>query len=146
MNLDIASCGTWTTAGEALAIIGSTQAVQPEALLQIHVLDEYGRLTGVVPVIALLQAHPADLVEALMDSDPIRVSPDSDLTDVAVLMADYDLHTIPVIDGEGQVLGVVTVDDVLKAIIPDDWRRREPAPRLVREDPTWLNDGGGNRQ
>jgi hypothetical protein len=31
------------------------------------------------------------------------------------------------------VLGVVTVDDVLEAIIPEDWRRREPAPRPVRE-------------
>jgi hypothetical protein len=31
------------------------------------------------------------------------------------------------------VLGVVTVDDVLEATIPEDWRRREPAPRPVRE-------------
>lgn len=144
MNVDVVSCGTRTTAGEALAIIGSTGAVQPEALLQMHVLDEYGRLTGVVSVISLLQAHPAEVVAALMDSDPARVDPDADLTDVAVLMADYNLHSIPVVDDEGQVLGVVTVDDVLKATIPDHWHRREPGPRPGREEPTWLNDGGGD--
>ncbi|ORB10963.1 magnesium transporter MgtE [Mycobacterium noviomagense] len=140
MNVDIASCGTGATAGEALAVIGTAQALQPEALLQMHVLNEREQLVGVVSVIALLQAHPADMVATLMDSDPTRVTPDADLIDVAVLMADYDLHTIPVVDDEDRVLGVVTVDDVLKATIPDDWRRREPGPRPVREQPAVTDD------
>jgi hypothetical protein len=37
-----------------------------------------------------------------------------------------------VVDDQDRVLGVVTVDDVLEATIPEDWRRREPAPRPVR--------------
>ncbi|WP_415624488.1 magnesium transporter MgtE N-terminal domain-containing protein [Mycobacterium xenopi] len=148
MNVDIVSCGLWATAGEALAVIGCAQSLQPEALLQLHVLDEHGRLAGVVSVVKLLQAEPAEAVATLMDSDPIRVTPDADLADVAVLMADYDLHTIPVIDDENRVLGVVTVDDVLKASIPDDWRRREPGPRRMREpscateDPSEIDEGG----
>jgi Mg/Co/Ni transporter MgtE len=133
MNVDIVCCGTWATAGEALALIGSARAVQPEALLQIHVLNEQGQLEGVVPVISLLQTHPADVVATLMDSNPIQVAPDAGLTDIAVLMADYHLHAIPVVDDEDRVLGVVTVDDVLKATIPDEWRRRDPGPRPVRE-------------
>ncbi len=40
MNVDIVFCGTWATAGEALALIGIAQAVQPEALLQMHVLND----------------------------------------------------------------------------------------------------------
>jgi CBS domain-containing protein len=133
MNVDIISCATGTTAGEALALVGTAQAVQPEALLQMHVLNEQGQLAGVVSVIALLQAHPANVVANLMDSEPIRVTPDADLADIAVLMADYNLHTIPVVDDDDRMLGVVTVDDVLKATIPDDWRRRDPGPRPVRE-------------
>jgi CBS domain-containing protein len=50
-----------------------------------------------------------------------------------LLMADYNLYAIPVVDDQDRVLGVVTVDDVLEATIPEDWRRREPAPRPVRE-------------
>jgi CBS domain-containing protein len=148
MNVDIVSCGMWTTAGAALAVIGCAQSLQPEALLQLHVLNERGQLAGVVSVVTLLQAEPAEVVGKLMDSDPIRVTPDADLADVAVLMADYDLHTIPVVDHDDRVLGVVTVDDVLKATIPDDWRRREPGPRPTREpicttdDPSTIDEGG----
>jgi Mg/Co/Ni transporter MgtE len=144
MNVDIVCCGTRATAGEALALIGVDQAVQPEALLQMHVLNENAQLGGVVSVIALLQAHPADVVATLMDSDPVRVTPDADLADIAVLMADYNLHTIPVVDDEDQVLGVVTVDDVLKATIPDDWRRREPGPRPAREPISVSDDSAGS--
>jgi CBS domain-containing protein len=126
MNVEIVCCGIWATAGEALALIGTAQAVEPEALLQIHVLNEQGQLAGVVPVTALLQTHPADVVATLMDSDPIQVAPNAELADIAVLMADYNLYAIPVVDDNDHVLGVVTVDDVLKAIIPEDWRRRLP--------------------
>ncbi|HTZ13227.1 MAG TPA: CBS domain-containing protein [Mycobacterium sp.] len=152
MNLDVIVCGTEATAGEALALIGVTQAVQPEALLQMHVLNEHGQLAGVVSAIALLQAHPADVVATLMDSDPVRVNPDADLADIAVLMADYNLLIVPVVDDADQVLGVVTVDDVLKATIPEDWRRREPGPRPVREsisvsdDSTSIGGNGGDWQ
>jgi CBS domain-containing protein len=144
MNVDIVCCGTRATAGEALALIGVAQAVQPEALLQMHVLNDTGRLAGVVSVIALLHAHPADVVVTLMDSDPVRVSPDADLADIAVLMADYNLHSLPVVDDGDRVLGVVTVDDVLKTTIPDEWRRREPGPRPVREPISVSDDSIGS--
>jgi Mg/Co/Ni transporter MgtE len=93
-----------------------------------------------VSVIALLQADPAERTAALMDSDPVRVDADTDLTDIALLMADYNLYAVPVVDEGDRVVGVVTVDDVLEATIPEDWRRREPAARPVREAPE-ITDG-----
>ena len=92
-------------------------------------------------MITLLQAEPSESVGALMDSDPVRVSADADLTDIALLMADFNLYAIPVVDEQDRVLGVVTVDDVLEATIPEDWRRREPAPRPVREVTQPAGDG-----
>jgi CBS domain-containing protein len=133
MNVDFVSCAAAATAGPALALIADARTLQPEALVKIHVLDEDKRLVGVVSVIALLQAEPGESVGILMDSDPVRVSADADLTDIALLMADFNLYSIPVVDEQDRVLGVVTVDDVLEATIPEDWRRREPAPRPVRE-------------
>lgn len=132
MNTDVATCSTASTAGEALAVVANAPLLPPEALLKVHVLDEEARLVGVVSVIALLQSQPATSVAALMDSDPVRVTADVDLADVALLMADYDLYLVPVVDDEERVLGVVSVDDVLAATIPEGWRRREPAPRPVR--------------
>jgi CBS domain-containing protein len=133
MNVDFVFCAATATAGSALAVIAAARTVQPEALIKVHVVDEDKRLDGVVSVIALLQADPSETVGALMDSDPVRVSADADLTDIALLMADFNLYSIPVVDDRDRVLGVVTVDDVLEATIPEDWRRREPAPRPVRE-------------
>ncbi len=133
MNVDFVSCAATATAGSALALIAAARTIQPEALVKVHVLDEDKRLAGVVSVITLLQAERGENVGALMDSDPVCVSADADLTDIALLMADFNLYSIPVVDEQDRVLGVVTVDDVLEATIPEDWRRREPAPRPVRE-------------
>lgn len=126
MNVDTVSCATTATAADALALISGAHSIQPEALLKVHVLDGEKRLIGVVSVIALLQASPSESVVGLMDSDPIRIRADADLADVALLAADYNLFSIPVVDNQDRVLGVVTVDDVLEATIPEDWRRREP--------------------
>ena len=65
----------------------------------------------------------------VMDGDPVRVTPMTDVVDVTLLMADYNLMTVPVVDADDRLLGVITVDDVLEATIPDDWRRREPPAR-----------------
>jgi CBS domain-containing protein/sporulation protein YlmC with PRC-barrel domain len=133
MSVDVVSCASTATAAQALSVIAAARSMQPEALLKVHVLAETDQLVGVVSVIRLLQADPDSAVQVLMDTDPVRVDPDADLTDVALLMADYNLATIPVVDEADRVLGVVTVDDVLEATIPEDWRRREPAPRPIRE-------------
>jgi CBS domain-containing protein/sporulation protein YlmC with PRC-barrel domain len=145
MNVDFVSCVAATTAAEALALIASARAVQPEALIKVHVLNDDKRLIGVVSVVSLLQAEPTETVAVLMDSDPVRVTADADLTDIALLMADFNLYSIPVVDDDDRVLGVVTVDDVLEATIPEDWRRREPAPRPSREISQPVDEGDAPR-
>ncbi len=141
MNVDFVSCAATATAADALALIAAARSIQPEALIKVNVLDEDKRLAGVVSVMTLLHAQPYESVEALMDSDPVRVSADADLTDIALLMADFNLYSIPVVDDQDRVLGIVTVDDILEATIPEDWRRREPAPRPVREITQSAGDG-----
>ena len=96
---------------------------QPEALLNIHVLNEADELVGVVSVIGLLQSAPDTPVLEVSDLEPVRVTPAADVTDIALLMADYNLVTIPVVDERDHVLGVVTFDDLLEATVPEDWRR-----------------------
>jgi Mg/Co/Ni transporter MgtE len=129
MSTDVACCSVHDTVGDALAVVSGARAMQPEALLKVHVLSDRARLVGVVSVIALVQAESSGVIEELMDADPVRIAPDVDLTDVALLMADYNLYTVPVVDDLDRVLGVVTVDDVLEAVIPVEWRRRQPIAR-----------------
>ena len=145
MSVDVVSCLTDATAAQALSIIADARSMQPEALLKMHALNEAGELVGVVSVTRLLQSGPDTPVTELLDVDPVRVTPEADLTDVALLMADYNLVAIPVVDAHDRVVGVVTFDDVLEATIPEDWRRREPAPRPIRDvDAIGAPDGSGH--
>ena len=52
------------------------------------------------------------------------LSPDTSFEEVARQMADYNLTAIPVVDENERMIGVVTVDDVLEAMLPRGWRRR----------------------
>src|SRR5215475_11018788 len=113
--------------GEALAAVGSSQSLQPEALTSVHALDERGRLYGVAKLVTLVQADPAARLRDVCDDDPVRIGADTDVVDVAVLMSDYNLITIPVVDDNRTMIGLITVDDVLEVTLPEDWRRREAA-------------------
>ncbi|MDQ2754413.1 MAG: CBS domain-containing protein [Actinomycetota bacterium] len=114
---------------EVLRRVRLASTVQPEALVTVHAVDDANRLIGTVTVIGLLHAEPEARLLDVVDTDPVRVTPGTDVVDVALLMADYNLMTVPVVDADNELLGVITVDDILEATIPDDWRRREPAPR-----------------
>jgi CBS domain-containing protein len=112
---------------EALAAVGESQTLQPEALTSVHAVDGSGRLYGVAKLVTLLQTDPDAPIEQVCDTDPVRVGADTDVVDVAVLMSDYNLITIPVVDERRHMIGIITVDDVLETTLPDDWRRREVA-------------------
>jgi hypothetical protein len=112
---------------EALTAVAQSASLQPEALTSVHCVDDRGRLCGVARLVSLVQAEPQTPIRELYDDDPVRVGADTDVVDVAVLMSDYNLVTIPVVDERRKMIGVITVDDVLEVPLPDDWRRREAA-------------------
>ena len=100
----------------------------PGNLWSIFVIDSQRRLIGQLPLACLITAPPETIVTALIaDMNPATVSPDADLTDIAVTMADYNLAALAVLDSSEHILGVVTVDDVLSRTIPANWRRRKEA-------------------
>jgi MgtE intracellular N domain/CBS domain len=124
MCLDFLALPGTLTASEVLAAVARSRGLQPEALGSIYAVDSCGRLTGAARLVTLVQADPSAQLSALCDTGPARIGPDTDITDVAVLMTDYNLTTIPVVDASRQILGLITVDDLLEATLPVDWRRR----------------------
>jgi CBS domain-containing protein/sporulation protein YlmC with PRC-barrel domain len=127
MGVDFIALASMTTVRDALARVGQSAGLQPEALTSVHAVDDGGGLRGVATLVTLLQSDPGATLIDVSDTDPVRVGTDTDVMDVAVLMTDYNLITIPVVDDERRLLGVITVDDVLEITLPDDWRRREAA-------------------
>ena len=83
------------------------------------------KLLGVVSLWDLLVAPPTQLLQEIMDTDLITVQPDTDPRMVAEIMAKYNLLAVPVVNTEGMLEGVVTVDDALDILLPNE-RRRKP--------------------
>jgi Mg/Co/Ni transporter MgtE len=127
MGVDFVAVPASASVADAIAAVAASTTLQPEALTSVHALDEGGRLRGVARLVSLLQADPRAPLGDVYDDDPVRVGSDTDVVDVAVLMSDYNLITIPVVDKRRMMIGLITVDDVLEVALPEDWRRREAA-------------------
>jgi hypothetical protein len=127
MGVDFLVVAKDAKVADAVAAVRASVTLQPEALTTVHAFDEDGRLCGVVKLVTLLQADPGAELAEVCDDDPVRIGADTDVVDVAVLMSDYNLITIPVVDEGRMMIGLITVDDVLEVTLPDDWRRREAA-------------------
>ena len=100
------------------------------ALAAIFVVDDERRLLGALSLAELVLAPPDDTLSQLMDPDWPRAAVDTEEDEVGRLMTKYDLLALPVTDGEQRLIGVVTLDDALDAIVPADWKKR--LPRLFR--------------
>jgi len=137
MGVDFLAVACDAQVRHALDAVARSVSLQAEALTSVHCIDESGRLCGVAKLVSLVQSDPERPIRELYDDDPVRVGADTDVVDVAVLMSDYNLITIPVVDERRKMIGVITVDDVLEVTLPDDWRRREAAqpPDAHRGDP-----------
>ena len=129
MTLEFVTLTAGTLAGDALVWL-RRERPDEHAMSYVYVLDPDGRLAGVLSLRELVLADPAQAVDAVVEDDLVTVAVDTDEEEVGRLMTKYNLLAVPVVDGERRLLGIVTLDDALDAILPDDWKRR--LPRLFR--------------
>jgi CBS domain-containing protein len=97
----------------------------PNTVQAVYLTDSEHRLIGALSLHALLRARRAAQIADAGDSMPVRLGVNADFTEVALLMADYNLTEAPVVDEDDHLVGIISVDDVLETLIPDQWRRRE---------------------
>lgn len=84
-----------------------------------------GRLLGVVHIQRMLREAPHELLGTITDQDIDGVDPDVTLAQLTRILATYNLVALPVVDEDRHLLGVVTVDDVLDHLLPEDWRESD---------------------
>jgi magnesium transporter len=87
-----------------------------ETIYYLYVVDQFGRLSGVVNLRQLILADPDTLIKDLMETKLIFVGPDTDQEEAAQLLLRYDLLALPVVDDQKRLLGVITVDDVMDVL------------------------------
>jgi len=121
MSPDFICVYSQATREEALDRIRRSNA-STEAISWIYAMNQHRRLKGAIQVVDLVRAAPGEAIGDIARL-PKPVRPDADLEEVARLMTDYDLTVVPVVDDEEQLLGVITVDDVLELLLPRGWRR-----------------------
>jgi hypothetical protein len=123
MSPEFISLRRGTVAGEALDAVRLSK-ISPELLTAVFVTAPEGSLEGSVPLAALLQSDPDRRLGTLVKHELPSLRTDASFEEVARVMADYNLTCVPVLDERQRMLGVVTVDDVLEAMLPRGWRRR----------------------
>jgi magnesium transporter len=110
----------------------AARAGRKEAMYAIYALDATGLLRGVFSLRELLAAPPGSRVSDISWHDVVSVPPTADREEVARLTSKYDLVAVPVIDANGRLLGAVTVDDVIDAMVEE---QTEDVQRLGAVEP-----------
>jgi CBS domain-containing protein len=109
------------TVEEAVERVGRS-SIPADALAWVYAMNTHYRLRGGIRLADLLRADPASRLAEVLE--PVQtVRPDAPLEEVARVMTDFDLTVVAVVDEKEQVMGVVTVDDVLEVVLPQNWRR-----------------------
>ncbi|MFI8593474.1 magnesium transporter [Microbacterium sp. NPDC078428] len=117
------------TVAEALALIRRHELHPALAAAVFVTLPPYetptGRLLGVVHFQRMLRYPPHERLGTIIDDSIEPVSASAPAAEVARLLASYNLVSLPVIDQAHRLVGVVSVDDVLDHLLPDDWRTND---------------------
>lgn len=89
---------------------------EAETIDMIYVVDNSWVLLDDIPIKKLIIAQPDETIKSLMDRHVISINANEDQETAANLMEKYDLVSLPVVDDEKHLLGIVTVDDVIDVI------------------------------
>lgn len=111
------------TVGQTLEKLRA-MADEVETIYYIYATDPSGRLMGVASLRELMTARADQPLDEIMTTQIISVKPEAPLREVAETLSKYNLTALPVVDAEGKLEGIVTVDDVLDDLIPMIWKQR----------------------
>ncbi len=104
------------TADEAISYLRQQARHKVETIYYAYVVDHDQLLLGVVSFRDLFSADPKTIVAEVMETDVVRVSEEMDQETVSRVFAEHDLTVVPVVDAEGKMKGIVTVDDIVDVV------------------------------
>ncbi len=131
MTTDFVTVPEYLTARQAIARLRQRKEL-PDEIYYLYVVDNEinGRLVGVLSLRNLVTSPPDSQLKDIMVRDTIRAHATDPADEVARTVAHYNLLALPVVDEGDHLLGIVTVDDAIDVILPEEWHHR--LPRLFR--------------
>ncbi len=137
MAMEIVSVHEDVTVAEAIAAIRRA-ADEIEEFYNVYVVDDGGRLKGVLPLARLLRSRSDRRVADVMERDVVSVPEEMDQEDVAHMVQKYDLVSVPVVDEMDRLVGRITIDDIVDVVVEEaseDIRRMAgTGDEAIRED------------
>jgi magnesium transporter len=141
MTTEFLALGPGMSCEKAIAEVRRlAQEQNPELIYSLYVLDG-GRLAGVLSLRDLILGEPSAPIAIYMVDGIVQVLPETDQEEVARTFAKYDLAAVPVVDAQGQMLGVVTVDDVVDVVIEEANEDAQKMAGVVPVDKAYFEIG-----
>jgi flagellar motility protein MotE (MotC chaperone)/sporulation protein YlmC with PRC-barrel domain len=125
MTNEVVTVPATVTAEQATQLVRA-QAAEMENVYSVYVVDDNEVLLGELSLRELIVADPHSPIGRVMHRELIRGRVDDSHQEVARLIAKYNLLALPIVDDTGHLHGIVTVDDAMDVILPDDWKARIP--------------------
>lgn len=117
------------------------QAEEVGEIYNVYVVDNEKHLTGIVPLKRIIIHSNAPQIKIIMETETRAVPATTHIDDVAVDFEKYDLVAMPVIDDDGHLLGIITVDDVMDSVREQserDYQRASGLSNDVETDDSFL--------
>lgn len=125
------------TVSDAFTRIRRT-GVDKETIYTCYVTDSTRKLKGVVTAKELLLADEDALIRDIMETNVISVYTSEDKEDAADLFQKYDFLALPVVDGEGRLVGIITVDDAIDVLQDENTEDIEKMAAITPTDKPYL--------
>jgi magnesium transporter len=106
-----------------------------------YVTDDERHLLGLVSIKDLLVNDPDTLIEDVMIEAEHMIPTLMDQEDVADMFQDYDYNTMPVVDSESRLVGVITIDDIIDVIVEESTEDIEKMAAITPTDKSYINTG-----
>ncbi|MBQ6266315.1 MAG: magnesium transporter [Clostridia bacterium] len=142
MTVEMAAFHEEDTAEDAINELRRT-AEEKEAIDTCYVIDAQRKLIGSVSLRRLIIAPPSAKIKDIMfdDEQLIFVTTTDDQESVAQLVRKYDLTSVPVVDNEKRLVGIITIDDVVDVIQEENTEDFEKMALLIPSDDDYMKTG-----
>jgi len=132
MTTDYIALGPDLTAGQTLTLL-SNNAESASRAPYFYVIDSGSRrLMGVLSPRDLVLCHPSTPIRTLLLREPVKILADADGEEAARLLDQHQFRALPVVDGSGRLLGIITADDAAKVLLEE---AHEDIERLGGSEP-----------
>jgi magnesium transporter len=140
MTIEFVDLKKEMTVKQALSHIRKT-GIDKETINTCYVIDANRTLEGIVSIRRLILSNSDELVEDIMDTDIIYIHTYDDQEKIAMLFKKYDLLSMPVVDNEIRLVGIITVDDVVDIIDQENTEDIHKMAAMAPSEEEYLKSG-----